>query len=155
MTTTDQHPSPPPDDTALLLTYLQTHDAPCPLCKYNLRNLVVPRCPECGRQLELTVGITEPFMLPWTLTTVFVAMAAGIGIIFIVGSMAHGLPGWHDIPAFPCMAMFYSLLAIPLTAFLIAARRKFMKLPIAAQYGLATAAFAVNGFLLLGTLATA
>ncbi len=24
------------------------HDVPCPLCEYNLRGLVEPRCPECG-----------------------------------------------------------------------------------------------------------
>jgi len=45
-------------ETAFLLNYLQTHDAACPLCQYNLRNLTVPLCPECGRGVKLMVGLT-------------------------------------------------------------------------------------------------
>lgn len=29
-----------------------THDVTCPLCGYNLRGLIEPRCPECGYQFE-------------------------------------------------------------------------------------------------------
>jgi hypothetical protein len=49
-------------ETAFLLEYLRTHDAFCPLCKYNLRNLTQARCPECGREIRLTVGLTEPHL---------------------------------------------------------------------------------------------
>lgn len=41
-----------------LLGFLRDHDAPCPVCGYNLRNLTVPTCPECQHALELTVGVT-------------------------------------------------------------------------------------------------
>ena len=35
-----------------LITYLATHDAPCPGCWYNLRGIDQPICPECGLELE-------------------------------------------------------------------------------------------------------
>jgi len=43
-------PGPTPDP---LTAYLATHDAPCPGCKYNLRGIQQPQCPECGRVLTL------------------------------------------------------------------------------------------------------
>lgn len=40
-----------------LLDFLQHHDASCPLCGYNLRQLTQPRCPECNQELRLRVGL--------------------------------------------------------------------------------------------------
>lgn len=36
-----------------LVAYLADHDAPCPGCHYNLRNLTTAVCPECGAKLTL------------------------------------------------------------------------------------------------------
>src|SRR4051812_2658518 len=67
-------------ETAYLLNYLATHDAACPLCKYNLRGLTVPRCPECGREIRLAVGMKEPYLRALVTTLVALCISAGCGI---------------------------------------------------------------------------
>jgi hypothetical protein len=49
-----------PTDATLLQTFLADRDTACPRCRYNLRNLSGSRCPECGDELLLRIGITEP-----------------------------------------------------------------------------------------------
>src|ERR1043165_4421294 len=115
-----------------LLAYLRANDAACPLCQYNLRNLTEPRCPECGREIRLTVGMVEPYLLPWVMTTVFVAMAAGVGAVFWFVVMVEGPPPIHDIRAealVPLGGVCYGVLAMPLTLMLIVGRRVFWRLP--------------------------
>jgi hypothetical protein len=41
---------------ALLTQFLAGRDAPCPVCRYNLRDLTGAHCPECGAPLVLAVG---------------------------------------------------------------------------------------------------
>lgn len=49
-------PEPHIDDRApILASYLAHRDAPCPSCGYNLRGSTAPACPECGRELKLTL----------------------------------------------------------------------------------------------------
>src|SRR3954447_11182572 len=48
------------DEVELLRLYLADRDVACPQCKYNLRNLIGTRCPECGEQLQLRVTPVEP-----------------------------------------------------------------------------------------------
>ena len=43
-----------------LRQFLDGRDAPCPGCGYNLRDLQGSRCPECGDDLVLQVGLAEP-----------------------------------------------------------------------------------------------
>jgi len=44
----------------LLPTFLAGRDCACPGCGYNLRDLRGTRCPECGDELVLQVGLMEP-----------------------------------------------------------------------------------------------
>jgi hypothetical protein len=44
----------------LLHQFLADADRPCPSCGYNLRNLTADRCPECGQELRLQIGLMEP-----------------------------------------------------------------------------------------------
>ncbi|RNC80284.1 MAG: hypothetical protein ED559_00260 [Phycisphaera sp.] len=48
-------PMPPPEDAGpeALRRYLQSHDAECPDCGYQLRGLQADCCPECNRELGL------------------------------------------------------------------------------------------------------
>jgi hypothetical protein len=48
------------DSAEQLRNYLAGRDAPCPQCRYNLRNLHGSRCPECGEELVLRVNLAEP-----------------------------------------------------------------------------------------------
>jgi hypothetical protein len=151
-------PPPPPLDAAadseiaFLLRYLQFHEVACPLCKYNLRNLTVPRCPECGREIKLTVGMAEPYLLPWILGTIFMAMAASIGVVFLIACVLFGPPpldpvSLRDVAMLSCM--FWGILAIPLTIVLVALRRRVFRADRAVQWSLAGAIFFINSVLLV------
>ena len=43
------------DNAAILRTWLEQDDAPCPGCGYNLRLLTTDVCPECGRRFWLQI----------------------------------------------------------------------------------------------------
>ena len=77
----------------MLLEFLRDHEAPCPVCRYNLKALVRPVCPECGHDLVLTVG-TPPLRLGWLLAAVAPGFFSGIAAIFtlvpIVGRVIFG-----------------------------------------------------------------
>jgi hypothetical protein len=72
------------DDVARLLEFLRGRDVACPLCRYNLRDLTQPQCPECRHELLLTVGVTKPRFL-WFLLAVAPCMFSGIaaGLLLI------------------------------------------------------------------------
>src|ERR1043165_3619182 len=85
----EQSPSAP-----LIAQYLEHHDAKCPFCEYNLRNLKVPRCPECGNDIRLTIGMTEPYLLPWISMQLALAMPVGVGLMV---SLLLALNGFQNI----------------------------------------------------------
>lgn len=60
-----------------LLSFIQQHEAACPVCAYALSGLETPKCPECGAGLELRVGTSTPRMGPWLLALISVALALG------------------------------------------------------------------------------
>ena len=67
------------DGTAeLLRAFLDGRDAACPGCGYNLRNLQGSRCPECGDELALRVGLVEPRQ--GALIAGLIGLAAGAGM---------------------------------------------------------------------------
>src|SRR4051812_30293929 len=47
--TTESAPAPAPPAPAIDWSSI-TNEVECPLCRYNLRGLTEPRCPECGLQ---------------------------------------------------------------------------------------------------------
>src|SRR4051794_1125139 len=76
--------TPPPEspqaNAAALVDFLRTRGVPCPLCGYNPHRLLEPRCPECGRELVLSVGLTEPMLLAWITLTIALLLPAGTGV---------------------------------------------------------------------------
>jgi hypothetical protein len=155
-----QSPPPPPSsEHAWLLEYLRDHDAVCPLCKYNLRGLTQPRCPECGRDVRLTVGLTEPHLRSLIIFLVALSLSAGCGMlsIAILGSQIaerRHLPDFGGsfedrIVGF----LFYgtSLSILP-TLFSVFTFRRFLRLPRGAQRLLAVAATLWDLLLLSGLL---
>ena len=84
------------DDVARLLEFLRGRDVPCPLCRYNLRDLARAQCPECRHELLLAVGVTKPRFL-WFLAAVapcaFSGIAAGLLLIpMIIQPLGGGGP---------------------------------------------------------------
>jgi len=118
-------------EEALLLVFLREHDAACPLCKYNLRHLTRPRCPECGRELKLTVGMVEPFLAAWIMLTVGVSAASGIGVLlgaYSLRFMPH-FPRWVSY-----LVWWLFIASTPLTPAAIMLRRRIQRCPRAAQW---------------------
>ena len=78
-----RHPSP-----EMLKAYLETHDAPCPVCGYNLRGVVLASCPECNAPIELIVGSAQAKLGAWLFAMLSFAMALGfdavIGLLMVI-----------------------------------------------------------------------
>lgn len=143
-------------ETALLLTYLWTHDAACPVCKYNLRGLTVPRYPECGNELRLTVGVKKPYLR--TLVTMMVALClpGGCGLLVWIiiltevvrfGSL-RGFPDYHDEPGAALLVLAVMFTVIP-TGLSIALHKKFILLETKIQVTLVALAVMWDVVLLL------
>jgi len=73
-------PTDTDDDTTMLVQFLHDRDVECPVCKYNLRMLTTPRCPECGTQIKLTIG--AEVNRAWIITIIPLWMAMLPGVIF-------------------------------------------------------------------------
>lgn len=128
-------PPAPPTSRAqdLLLEFLREHEAPCPVCGYNLKSLTRPFCPECGQALVLSVG-TVGLRLRWLLAAVAPGFFSGIAAVFllvpIVLRIVIGdgrlsvLPGAIDLFGW-CSGAFAIILSIN--------RHRFLALPRAAQ----------------------
>jgi hypothetical protein len=135
-----------PDDLAFLFLYLQAHDAPCPVCGYNLHALTEPRCPECGHAVRLRVAAKVPHLRAWLTLATTTAASAGLGILF---SMIHTSSRFARGPAFWAERYFY--LSIPLLAAVLLARRPFTRRPPWLQWLVALPL----AFLALASLVTA
>ena len=126
-----------PSEDAFLLRYLETHDAPCPGCGYNLHALTAPRCPECGRAVRIKVVRRDPGAHAWIVMTAATAASAGTGLLF---TLIHPPHRFERPPGSWAAAYLYA--AMPITALLVLARRRITALPTWLQ-ALAAAVFAL------------
>src|SRR5690349_2982947 len=83
---------PPAGERDWLVDYLAERDAPCPLCGYNLRGLVSDRCPECGREIRLRVGLAEAYVRAWVAALTSTGAGAGIGMLMAAIVLRQGWP---------------------------------------------------------------
>ncbi len=97
--------------------YLAVCSADCPRCKYNLRGLRDPRCPECGLELDVQeLSESRPWFLPrpGSLRPA-AAWAAAVNILLafaVIGSAIanHGmLPALAFLSPAVAGAFFFSL----------------------------------------------
>ncbi|MDF1809250.1 MAG: hypothetical protein P1U42_06105 [Phycisphaerales bacterium] len=113
-----RHPTP-----ELLREYLDTHDAPCPICGYNLRGVVLVNCPECDAPIELTVGSSQLQLGAWLTAILAFAMALGfdliIGMLLVIPVVITGgeddavlfLAGSLTALGLGCIGMLWVLIA--------------------------------------------
>lgn len=66
----------------MLLAFLSENDASCPVCRYSLKGLSRPICPECRQDLVLTVGVTR-LRLGLLLATLAPGAFSGIAACFL------------------------------------------------------------------------
>jgi hypothetical protein len=144
---------PGDSETAFLLKYLETHDAVCPLCRYNLRGLTVPRCPECGREVRLAVGLTEPHLRGLVIFLVALCLSAGCGFMcfLIMGGELVRSQRWPSFGhEWALLFLFYgTMVSIIPTVMSIFLCRRFMRLEKPVQYLLAGLAWAWDALLVL------
>jgi hypothetical protein len=77
-----------PDTDDLIRSFLAERDFPCPGCACNLRGVGEPRCPECGRAIELT--LTRPARSRGYLWFVLLALCW-----VLAASTMNGLRWWR------------------------------------------------------------
>ena len=70
------------DDTSRLLEFLRGRDMSCPACRYNLRDLTQPICPECRQRLSLTVGVRD-LRIGFLLVTLAPGIFSGIAAVLL------------------------------------------------------------------------
>ena len=120
-----------PAQDALLLAFLKDRDVACPLCQYNLRDLTITTCPECGETIELAVRARDVVVQAWTTLVVALSLPAGVGVYVVLIGIRRGWPSLHD----PDAPVFYTFIGmIPLAVTAVAMRRKFLRLSRSAQF---------------------
>ncbi len=131
-------PIPPPrSDDQLLGEFLAARHEACPLCGYSLHGLRSDRCPECGSQLRLRVGLTEPRMAAYVTTTV--SWAVGFGATGLLNTIATAqAPSNWVRDAWAIISL--TLMVVSLAGLGLA--RRFRLLPPAAQKGISIASVA-------------
>ena len=136
-------------DTALL-EFVSNRDVPCPLCHYNLRGLTIPRCPECGNGVRLTVGLVEVRMGAWICALSAILPAAPFGLLLGYILLKNGLPPVRQLgqlgpgQIWAVALLIYAMLAVPGSALLLALRRKYIRLPGRLQWLLAGVAISID-----------
>ncbi len=135
----------PADEVPLLLTFLRERDAACPLCGYNLRNLVRPQCPECRQDLVLSVGIKD-LRLGWLVATIAPGIFSGIAAalllipIILVPLLGRGGPAPGHILGTDLFGWLSGLTAVALLKY----RLTFLRLPRDVQRTWAIVAWGIH-----------
>ena len=122
----------PADD--LLLRFIVERDARCPVCGYSLTGLRDDVCPECGSQMELVLGATDPRLGVWLVGLVLAAFPTGFSGIVLVWGLTMGAPREDLIPVGVCVVFGGSILTL-----LIRGRRRFRRLRRRRRIGLVLA----------------
>ena len=130
-------------DRQALIEFLRERDMACPLCHYNLRGLMSPRCPECGRDLELRIGLSEPRQGAWLTAPIALTAMAGIGLMIAIVVCFQGWPTGNLRQGLLNVAFVMHLLMVPVAALLLIFRRRCMRLPMRVQWAGAALAMAV------------
>ena len=140
-----------PSEESALVEYLRERDVACPLCGYNLRGLTAARCPECGRGLHLSVGLTEPRIGAWVTCLVGVTASAGLGLLATAAIVQNGWDVMYggDASLAQRAAFTHFLASMPAAAAVIVLRRRYRRLPQAAQWTMAALAVAATAWALV------
>ena len=134
------------DDASLLRAYLAARDQPCPRCWYNLRDLTGSRCPECGDELRLQVGLVEPRLAAYLVALSFACLGLGasalLGMVALLDAPASW---WGQACAFALIGLFVASAAA--TSVLLRKRLVFRRLSREAQWGWAMSLAGLVGVL--------
>ena len=128
-----------------LVSFLAGRGVPCPRCRYNLRDLLSGRCPECGIPLALTVKDRGRSIVPWLMAVVPCAAAAGLGLPLLLLELKERV--WHSpdlANVYARAGLVYLWAMVPLAVALCVSRRRFMRLRRRWQWGVGAAVLLVT-----------
>ena len=118
---------------AMLLEFLREHEAPCPVCGYNLKALVRPVCPECGQELVLAVGAAR-LRFGWLFAAVAPGFFSGIAAIFVLVPIVLVLTiGNRNLPLRIIAVDVFGWCSGVFAIVLAANRQRFIAQPVARQ----------------------
>jgi hypothetical protein len=146
-------PEPPENDAsseseqALLLTFLRDRSHPCPVCGYDLRNLDNARCPECGRELRLTVTELRPVHAPFVAGLIALAAPVGASATGIAGVLYYRLaygPLWEFLKRPLLINTIVLAVSVPALALWLRSARRLRRRTLATQWRFAAAAWAAT-----------
>ncbi len=139
----------------LLLEYLSSNDAPCPLCGYNVRGLTRPVCPECRHRLRLTVGVSD-VSLKWFLAAIVPGMFSGIAAMFVaIPIIVSPLSGNGSAPGFIVATDTFGFLSGGFALFMMARRKRIVSMPARSQMWLAGIVWMIHVLAFLALLGVA
>jgi hypothetical protein len=125
---------------AFTLAFLADHEGDCPACGYNVHALIQPRCPECGRPLEVqVVSAIGGVSAAWVTALIVEAVAAGIGLLVLLGEANDRM---HDMRLSEPILMFsllYFMCNLPVPAGVLVVRRWYVRWSALVQWMIASA----------------
>jgi hypothetical protein len=153
---------PPPsvpetvNDHEMLVQWLRARDARCPVCGYNVRSLVIPRCPECSTRLKLGLEAENAVWGPWALASL--SLALGLGFDGVTTILLFTLLAVHPPPPnqlAPATALIggFTLVSVCCAvglALVLSRRRAWMRRPRPRQWRWGLAVFGAVGLVHLG-----
>jgi len=121
---------------ALLLQFLCDRDAQCPRCRYNVRNLTRPVCPECHERLVLRVGVQE-LRVGKLIAVIIPGAFSGIcGLFLLIPIIISFFPIAGGRPPAGIFALdAFGLFSGAVAAVIIIKRRAFLRLEDQTQLG--------------------
>lgn len=150
-------PRDPPRE--MLRAFLADHDAPCPVCGYNLRGVTLGVCPECESPIELGVSSSSSQQSAWLMALLVFAMPLSfdilIGVLMTVGVVMSA--GENAEGVFLMVSLVtLSMVCIGMLWVLIARKRDWLCMPRRKQWsiawGLLVGVFVVHLLVGVGTV---
>lgn len=129
----------------MLCAYLADHDAPCPICGYNLRGVTLGVCPECECPIELGVSSSSSFLGAWLLALLAFAMPLSfdllVGLMMTVGVVMSG--GENAEGVFLMVSLVtLTMVCVGMLWVLVARKRDWLRMSRRKQWRLAWTMFA-------------
>ncbi|MCR9074471.1 MAG: hypothetical protein NXI07_00380 [bacterium] len=143
MGTDDRLPRDPPAE--MLMAYLRDHDAPCPVCGYNLRGVTLSVCPECECPIELGVSSSSSYLGAWLLALLTFAMPLSfdliIGTMMLIGVIMSAGENAEGVFLLVSLATL-TMVSVGMLWVLVARKRDWLRMSRQRQWRIAWAMFA-------------
>jgi hypothetical protein len=139
---------------SLLVRFLASFEANCPVCDYNLHHLTGDRCPECGSEVHLCVGSPDVRVAPFVAVLAPMMMQFGLAVFFAYMVANYGLPGDRAAELLIPIQIIAGFAQGGVIVLLLRQRRWFFRLRRMRQAVLITVAWVSNVLLFAWTVAS-